>query len=91
MRAKIVNLRTTHISENVELENDKVYKVLRMISIDPCCRSAFDKKLPNSWRVLKNVLYNGFIERRSDYKYYITEDGLDKIDEIKLKYGLNIV
>ena len=89
-----MNTMISHISYKPctvydNINNNKTYKILTEIYNNPCCRSALERRCPNCWRILKRAVDKGFVIRIG-YIYFITEDGLDKIDEIKLKYGINI-
>jgi len=69
------------------INNNKMYKVLTTIENEPTCRSALERKLPHCWRVLKRAIDKKFVVK-IDKIYYITEDGLDKIDLLEIRYGI---
>ena len=89
---KVVSLRKIHETSNAHsnINKNKTYNVLNTIKDEPVCRSALERKLPNCWRVLKRVVDKGFVVKLDNNKYYITEDGLDKIDMIKIEYGIYV-
>jgi len=70
-----------------DIETNLTYNVLNLISMMPITRSQIKKPFPTSWRVLRRAMERGWIIKNCD-KYEITEDGLDKIDIIKIDYGI---
>jgi len=69
------------------LENNKTYNVLNLIAAKPCTKQHISAYIQNCECVLDVVNRKGFVEKDGN-KYKITEDGLDKIDLIKITYGV---
>lgn len=71
------------------IENNVTYNVLVLIAKSPITKNQIRKYIPDAWRILKHITKEGFVER-IDGLFCITEDGLDEIDLIKIKYGINL-
>lgn len=95
MCIRVVNLKVPNSAMNdveADIKCNLTYNVLNLIANNNgITRNQIKKQIPVAWRILKRAMKKGWIIRRCSVKYneyYITEDGYDKLDYIKINYGV---